>query len=90
MSGGYPKPSSLKWTLGGQKAIFIFDGENPQNSESPNGPRRELDFIALGEQVVTTNEKIDTYITVKITQDWNGKTLKCSVMQTDTFVSLSY
>lgn len=80
MSGGYPKPSSLKWTLGGQKAVFIFNEENPQNS----------DFEALGEQVVTTNEKIDTYITVKITQDWNGKTLKCSVTQTDTLVSLSY
>ena len=28
--------------------IYIFNKENPQNSESPNGPRRGLDFIALG------------------------------------------
>ena len=27
--------------------IYIFKTENPQNSESPNGPRRVLDFIAL-------------------------------------------
>jgi hypothetical protein len=27
--------------------ILIFNRENPQNSESPNGPRRGLDFIAL-------------------------------------------
>ena len=59
MSGGYPKPSSLKWTLGGQDVTTI---ENTA-------------FHA---------------IEVKITQDWNGKTLKCSVTQTDTFVSLSF
>ena len=59
MSGGYPKPSSLKWTVGGQE--------------------------------VTTNEETILHVVKrKITQDWNGKTLKCSVMQTDTFVSLSY
>ena len=39
---------------------------------------------------MTTNENTVLHaIEVKITQDWNGKTLKCSVMQTDTFVSLS-
>ena len=27
--------------------ISIFNRENPQNSESQNGPRRGLDFIAL-------------------------------------------
>ena len=27
--------------------IYIFNRENPQNSESPNGPKRGLDFIAL-------------------------------------------
>ena len=59
MSGGYPKPSTLKWTLGGQE--------------------------------VATNENTVLHeIEVKITQDWNGKTLKCSVTQADTFVSLSY
>ena len=26
---------------------YIFNGENPQNSEPQNGPRRGLDFIAL-------------------------------------------
>ena len=26
----------------------IFNRENPQNSEPQNGPRRGLDFIALG------------------------------------------
>ena len=29
------------------KISHLFNRENPQNSESPNGPRRELDFIAL-------------------------------------------
>ena len=28
--------------------IYIFNRENPQNSEPQNGPRRGLDFIALG------------------------------------------
>jgi hypothetical protein len=27
--------------------VHIFNRENSQNSESPNGPRRGLDFIAL-------------------------------------------
>jgi hypothetical protein len=27
--------------------LYIFNRENPQNSEPPNGPRRGLDFIAL-------------------------------------------
>ena len=27
--------------------IYIFNRENPQNSEPQNGPRRGLDFIAL-------------------------------------------
>ena len=26
---------------------YIFNRENPQNSEPQNGPRRELDFIVL-------------------------------------------
>ena len=29
--------------------LYIFNRENPQNSEPQNGPRRGLDFIALGE-----------------------------------------
>jgi hypothetical protein len=29
------------------KTIFIFNRENPQNSELQNGPRRGLDSIAL-------------------------------------------
>ena len=29
------------------QSIYIFNRENPQNSESPNGSRRGLDFIAL-------------------------------------------
>ena len=29
------------------KHIYIFNRENPQNSEPQNGPRRGLDFIAL-------------------------------------------
>jgi hypothetical protein len=28
--------------------IYIFNRENPQNSKPQNGPRRGLDFIALG------------------------------------------
>ena len=27
--------------------LYIFNRENPQNSETQNGPRRGLDFIAL-------------------------------------------
>ena len=27
--------------------LYIFNRENPQNSEPQNGPRRGLDFIAL-------------------------------------------
>ena len=33
----------IKW----HQCIYIFNRENPQNSESPNGPRMGLDFIAL-------------------------------------------
>jgi hypothetical protein len=29
--------------------IYIFNRENPQNSEPQNGPRRGLDFIALAD-----------------------------------------
>ena len=29
------------------KPLYIFNWENPQNSESQKGPRRELDYIAL-------------------------------------------
>jgi hypothetical protein len=29
------------------KPIYIFNRENPQNSEPQNGPRRGLGFIAL-------------------------------------------
>ena len=29
------------------KSVYIFNRENPQNSEPQNGPRRGLDFIAL-------------------------------------------
>ena len=29
------------------KPLYIFNKENPQNSEPQNGPRRGLDFIAL-------------------------------------------
>ena len=28
--------------------MYIFNRENPKNSEPQNGPRRGLDFIALG------------------------------------------
>ena len=28
------------------QSLYIFNGENPQNSEPQNGPRRGLDFIA--------------------------------------------
>ena len=31
---------------------YIFNRENPQNSETKNGPRRGLDFIAL---ILSTN-----------------------------------
>ena len=29
--------------------LYIFNKENPQNSEPQNGPRRGLDFIALSQ-----------------------------------------
>ena len=40
---------TIVWSLKhhSTQPILIFNRENPQNSESPNGPRRGLDFIAL-------------------------------------------
>ena len=40
---------TIVWSLKhhSTQLIFIFNWENPQNSETPNGPRRGLDFIAL-------------------------------------------
>ena len=35
------------WNIIATQPICIFNRENPQNSESPNGPRREFDFITL-------------------------------------------
>ena len=32
--------------------IYIFNRENPQNSEPQNGPRRGLDFIALAAETI--------------------------------------
>jgi hypothetical protein len=34
--------------------IYIFNRENPQNSEPQNGPRRGLDFIALDSSAKNT------------------------------------
>ena len=31
------------------QTLYIFNRENPQNSEPQNGPRSGLDYIALGE-----------------------------------------
>ena len=44
---------TIGWSLKhhSTQPIIIFNRENPQNSESPHGPRRWLDFIAL---VLTT------------------------------------
>ena len=41
---------TIVWSLKHKisQPIYIFNRENSQNSESPNGPRRGLDFIALG------------------------------------------
>ena len=41
---------TIVWSLKhhSTQPILIFNRENPQNSESPNGPKRGLDFIALG------------------------------------------
>ena len=40
---------TIVWSLKHKitQPIYIFNRENSQNSESPNGPRRGLDFIAL-------------------------------------------
>ena len=40
---------TIVWSLKHKisQPIYIFNRENAQNSESPNGPRRGLDFIAL-------------------------------------------
>ena len=40
---------TIVWSLKHKisQPIYIFNRENSQNSESPNGPRRELDFIVL-------------------------------------------
>ena len=34
--------------------LYIFNRENPQNSEPQNGPRRGLDFIALTNSICFT------------------------------------
>ena len=34
------------------RALYIFNRENPQNSEPQNGPRRGLDIIALVDTIV--------------------------------------
>ena len=39
--------------------IYIFNRENSQNSESPNGPRRGLDFIAFTETTTEENNETD-------------------------------
>ena len=40
---------TIVWSLKNKNTqrIYIFNRENPQNSEPQNGPRRGLDFIAL-------------------------------------------
>ena len=40
---------TIVWSLKhhSTQPTYIFNRENPQNSESPKGPRRGLDFIAL-------------------------------------------
>jgi len=38
--------------------IYVFNRENPQNSEPQNGPRRGLDFIALQISVMVDNHQI--------------------------------
>ena len=50
---------TIVWTLKHKNTQpnYIFNRENPQNSEPQNGPRRELDFIALGR----TNMNFKTY-----------------------------
>jgi hypothetical protein len=37
--------------------IYIFNKENPQNSEPQNGPRRGLDFIALSNLTLVGNPR---------------------------------
>ena len=40
---------TIVWSLKHKNTqpLYIFNRENPQNSEPQNGPRRGLDFIAL-------------------------------------------
>ena len=46
------RPRSPLWL---HPCLYIFNRENPQNSDPQNGPRRGLDFIALAETTESVN-----------------------------------
>ena len=47
------------WLLSEVRNIKSPNRENSQNSESPNGPRRGLDFIAFTETTTEENNETD-------------------------------
>ena len=53
---------TIVWSLKHKisQPIYIFNRQNSQNSESPNGPRRGLDFIALCFSTLATPSSILT------------------------------
>ena len=62
--------------------IYIFNRENSQNSESPNGQRRRLDFIALVsfELLIFPKDALDT-VYVKTDDDNYGKLVSTCLNQ---------
>ena len=56
--------------------IYIFNRENSQNSESPNGPRRGLDFIALVKSVDALSWPAILH-SAKIKVTWNNFVWQC-------------
>ena len=49
--------------------LYIFNGENPQNSEPQNGPRSGLYYIALAVNV--EKSRVIKYMTQTITKIYN-------------------
>ena len=62
--------------------IYIFNRENSKKSESPNGPRRGLDFIALFsfELLIFPKDALDT-VYVKTDDDNYGKLVSTCLNQ---------
>ena len=76
--------STIVWSLKHKisQPVYIFNRENYRNSESPNGPRRGLDFIALFsfELLIFPKDALDT-VYVKTDDDNYGKLVSTCLNQ---------